>query len=394
MTNRAKTILLLSYICIATFSAAIITPALPIIEHVYHLSDGALEWIVSIFMIGYVIGQLIYGPLANHFGRVKALQIGLAINVIGVLLCLLAIQVHSYHLLLAGRLITALGSASGLSCTFMLLNESLSPTDAKHAMAFTVVSFSLGVGLAVTLGGIITEYLNWTATFWLLLLHGVIMLALTRLLTETLTKPVRVNFRDIFKHLHYNLTHKKLVVFSLGAGLMTAFAYGYSATAPLYAAKVLLLTASQYGYWNLINLVGMLGAGFLGAKLIKHYGAKRVFVAGLMITLFALISLWLLSSMHSASIGWFFTTTTLLYFSGGLVFPAASYYASNATDDKAHAASAMSFINIGSGTISVIIIGYLPFSSAISLSAVLTGFLVLLVALVLPYLIHCDRLEH
>jgi MFS family permease len=385
MTNHAKTFLLLSYISIATFSAAIITPALPVIERSFHLGHGALEWIVSIFMIGYVLGQLLYGPLANHFGRVRSLQIGLSINIVGILLDILAVYIHNYHLLLAGRLITALGAASGLSCTFMLLNESLPPAEAKHAMSFSVISFSLGVGMAVTLGGIITQYLNWSVTFWVLLLHGVIMLATTRLLTETLTQPIRVNFGRMLKDLYHNISHKKLLVFSMAVGLMTVIAYGYSATAPLFAHHILHLSASQYGYFNLINLAGMLGAGFAGAKLIKNFGLKKTLstaFAGLALTI---ISLWLLSSTGSTSIAWFFITTTALYLFGGLIFPAASYIASNATDDKAHASSATSFINVASGTVGVIVIGYLPLSDITSLATVITAFFALSILLILPY---------
>ena len=78
--SRFNLIWLLSYISIASVSAAIITPALPEIQIQYALNLGTVEWIVSAFLIGYVFGQLIYAPLANQFGRLKALRIGLIIN--------------------------------------------------------------------------------------------------------------------------------------------------------------------------------------------------------------------------------------------------------------------------------------------------------------------------
>jgi MFS transporter, DHA1 family, multidrug resistance protein len=74
ITSKLSMIWLLSYISIASVSAAIITPALPNIEHTFALSTGTVEWIVSAFLIGYVIGQLVYGSLANCYGRIKALQ--------------------------------------------------------------------------------------------------------------------------------------------------------------------------------------------------------------------------------------------------------------------------------------------------------------------------------
>ena len=81
--SQSKIVLLLSYITIASISAAIITPGLPLIEHSYELGHGALEWVISIYLLGYMLGQLIYGPLANQFGRLWALRCGLLLNLLG-----------------------------------------------------------------------------------------------------------------------------------------------------------------------------------------------------------------------------------------------------------------------------------------------------------------------
>ena len=107
--NIYKTILLLSYICIASFSAAIVTPALPQIGSFFHITSSSLSWVVSIFLVGYVIGQLIYGPIANRFGSLNALRSGLVINLIGIIICLIGIESSMYMVILAGRFITALG---------------------------------------------------------------------------------------------------------------------------------------------------------------------------------------------------------------------------------------------------------------------------------------------
>lgn len=74
--GKLKIALLLSYVCIASISATIITPALPQIENTYSLNYGDVQWVVSIFLMGYVVGQLIYAPLANRFGRLNALRTG------------------------------------------------------------------------------------------------------------------------------------------------------------------------------------------------------------------------------------------------------------------------------------------------------------------------------
>ena len=84
-----KGFLILNYIPIAAISSTIITPALPNIKECYALSYGQLEWIVSIFLIGYMLGQLIYGPWANYVGRVFVLRVGLIISLVGLVICYL-----------------------------------------------------------------------------------------------------------------------------------------------------------------------------------------------------------------------------------------------------------------------------------------------------------------
>jgi len=91
-----KITILLSYICIASASAAIITPALSQIESTFHLAHGSVEWVVSIFLLGYALAQLLYGPLANRFGRIVALRCGLVLNLIGIIICLISLPVDSY----------------------------------------------------------------------------------------------------------------------------------------------------------------------------------------------------------------------------------------------------------------------------------------------------------
>lgn len=363
MNNSFKTGLLLSYICIASLSAAMITPALPHIQSFFDLSKGAVEWVVSIFLLGYAIGQLIYAPIANHYGRLKALRTGLLINLLGILICMSSAYMHLFSLLLVGRLITALGAASGLTCTFMLINELLPKDRAKHAMSLAIVSFTSGIGLAVLLGGIITQYLQWQDCFIALLIHGIVMFVLTYQFKETLVEAKPIHPVTILKHYRAAFSHAYLIIFALVVGFVSFFSYGYSAAAPIYAQKILHLNASQYGYWNTINMIGMLCSGFLGAHLMKNHHEKRVLYIGFSGVFLGLCMLVIMTitSIHNPFL--FFITTSFLYLTSGLLFPAASHEASNAISDRASASSVMSFINMGSAMLGVIIMGYLPLPS-------------------------------
>lgn len=350
-----KTAILLSYICIASISAAIITPALPHIADFYGISKSAVASVVSIFLIGYVIGQLVYGPIANRYGRLTALRIGLIINLLGIVLCWFSAQNHAYHLLLIGRLITALGASSGLACTFMLLNESLSTEQARHAMSYTIVAFTFGIGLAVLLGGMITQYLHWQDCFVLLFVHGIVMFLLTYQFKETLKIPKAIHLSSIVKQYMGAFQSKQVVIYGLTVGFVSVFTYGYSAAAPIYTQKIMGLSAGEYGYWNILNMVGMCLSGFLSALLVKKYGEKKVLGCSLLLVAPGILILGLIAAFQWQNKLLFFIDTSYLYLITGLLFPSASYFASNAIEDKASASSVMSFLNMGAAVLSVVL---------------------------------------
>ena len=380
-TSRFNLIWLLSYISIASVSAAIITPALPEIQAQYSLSLGTVEWLISAFLIGYVLGQLIYGPLANQFGRLKALRIGLIINLLGIAICLISFEMNACWLLIIGRLITALGAASGLACTFMLINEWLPVGQRKTAMAYSVLSFALGVGIAVLIGGVIAEYWHWQGCFWFLLAHGLIMLWGTCIFSETLVTAKPIHPLTIIHDYWHALSSMKLVVFSLVVGCCSSIAYCFSAAGPQIAQDLLKLSAAEYGYWNCLNIIGMLLGGLVVKQLLARLPVNTVIAIGffgIALGIGNLISIW---NMGSQSALWFFLTTASLYLFSSLLFSGGSIIASNALTDKASAAAMMSFVNVGFATLSVILMGYLVSNPLLGFAIILSLTWVLVVGL-------------
>ncbi|MCE0723284.1 MULTISPECIES: MFS transporter [Legionella] len=374
---------LLNYISIASVSAAIITPALPKIQTEYALGPGVIEWIVSAFLIGYVVGQLIYGPLANRFGRLKALRVGLVINLIGLVVCLLALLQESYWLLIGGRLITALGAASGLACTFMLINEWLPEAQRKTAMAYSVLSFALGIGIAVVIGGIITEFFHWQGCFWILLVHGLIMLWGTRIFSETLIHPKSIYILTIVRDYYAALASAKLVIFSLVVGCCSAISYCFSAAGPQISEEILKLSAAEYGYWNILNIIGMLLGGLLAKRLLTRFSANQLISIGFLGVAVGIINLLIMWYFGKQSSLWFFLITASLYLFSSFLFSGGSFVASNALKDKASAAAMMSFVNMCFATLSVIVMGYLMLNPLLSFIIILSFVWLLVVALLL-----------
>ena len=377
--NKFHTALLLSYICIASMSAAIITPAFPVIQNEFSLTKGALSWLITIFMLGYVFGQLIYGPLANKYGRLNALRFGLLLNIVGLLICLIFSFgfFKSFDGLLFGRFITALGSSAGLVCTFILINEMYPAEEARGLMAYTVVSFTLGLAVSVTLGGLITEYMSWQITFIVLLIQGILMWLGTFKFSETLKISKPLIWHSILTQYKTAILNRKLLIFSLFLSFVSFMNYGYSAVAPLIAHNILLLSPAEYSYWNLLNMIGMLLSGVIGKVYIQKYGMIKVFAIGISGMSIVILMLIIFSLMQHKEAAFFFSTTTLGYFFTGLLFPCGAFYASTAIDDRASASAIMNFINMGGSMLVVALMGYLPFKVVYTYVSVFSIFFIL-----------------
>src|SRR5262245_16122030 len=107
----------------ASMGAIIFAPALPAIAQYFHISQGHSQLTITLFLLGYSIGQLIYGPLANRFGRKPAFYIGIAIATVGSLISIASEPLHSFNALILGRLLEALGSSAGLVISFTVIND-------------------------------------------------------------------------------------------------------------------------------------------------------------------------------------------------------------------------------------------------------------------------------
>lgn len=373
--NIFKTIMLLSYISVASASAAIITPALPILQHYFSTGHGAIELVVTLFLVGYMVGQLLYGPLANRLGRLGALRLGFTINLVGIAICLLSSPTQSYSLLLIGRLVTALGASAGLSCTFMLINELMEETQAKQALSYAVVSFTLGFGVSIFISGFITQYLSWTVIFWLLMLHGVIMLISTWLFSEPLQQKQSIHIGAIVRGYLSAFRSQELVIFALFLGFVSSFSYCYSTAAPMVAHSYLNIAPASYGSWNLLTMIGMLAGALTAAPLMKAFSTTKMLLITVALFSLGLVSFIAQLSLQSHSLIWFFATATYLYFFASWLFPCSSYFASNAISDRANASAAMNFINMASAMCTVTIMGYLPWTAFASFIVVLAVFL-------------------
>lgn len=339
-------------ISFASVNAVLFTPALPEITGFFSISNNTAQQTITWFLIGYTFGQLIYGPIANRFGRKPALYIGVGLQILSSLLCVVAGVMHLYFLLIVGRFLLALGSGVGLKMTFTLVNECYNPKVASQKISYLLLAFAITPGLGIALGGVLTSYFGWTSCFYASALYGLLLFILIMKLPETqkILDYRAFEIRHLLTHYWMQFKNIQLVVGGLLMGSVTCFIYSFAAIAPFLTNKYFAMNSTEYGYANLLPPIGLLMGSLLSAQLVKKYSLKMIMAIGILFTALGALSMLILISFHLGAIYSIFIPTIIIYFGLCFVLANASAIAMSHTKDKAHGSAVMNFINMGFAT--------------------------------------------
>lgn len=376
--------LLFLLISFGSVSAVLFTPALPAISQYFEVGDSAVGLTITLFLIGYALGQLLYGPLANGLGRKRALYIGITGEIVASLLCIYAGYLHAFGLLVFARLLMALGASVGLKMSFTLVADSWGVQEGNRIISHLTIAFAITPGLGVALGGLLTEFMGWQSCFYALAIYGLFLLYLTYHMPETAPSIDKnaLKFRMIVKKYVNILKNTRLLYGALLMGTCTAFVYLFAAIAPFLAAHAMHLNPTQYGLWNLLPPIGIL----LGSQLAAYFAQRFSLLTGLCVGLVivALGTFWMFGIFWSSPalpIG-LFLPSAFIYLGISLIFPNASSQALHSCIDKSSASAMMNCINVGVATICVLLSGMFNIQSNLFLPLfyiILTSFIFLLI---------------
>ena len=181
-------------------------PAIPTIAQDLQVSIETVQLTVSTFLAGFALGQLFYGPLADSLGRKPVMLFGLGVFVLASIGCVLA---NSLPLLLACRLLQALGGAAGSVVVNALLRDLFRDDEFVRAMTLVILTMTLAPLVAPLLGGALL-HIGWRAIFVLLvvlgsLVWGVVAWRLPETLRPELRQPLRpasvlANYGHVLRH--------------------------------------------------------------------------------------------------------------------------------------------------------------------------------------------------
>ena len=245
---------------------------------------------LSIFFIGLAVGQLIYGPLIDRYGRKPPLLAGVSLFACASLLITAAPTVESF---IALRFLQAVGGAAGMIVSRAIIADMFTPPEAARVLSLMMMVQSLGPILAPVLGGYIVASLGWRTVFLFLTLFGLAcLLAVKWGLPETLSFDQRRQERiaDIFGVWLRLMTSRTFILPALTCSFVFAGLFAFITASPFVYMQLHGVSERNYGWLFGINALGLILAAQMNRILLRQLTAATLVRAGLIVmTIGALI---------------------------------------------------------------------------------------------------------
>ncbi|RIX81234.1 multidrug effflux MFS transporter [Acidovorax cavernicola] len=259
-----------------TLAMHVFVPALPVAAKSLGAGMGAMQMTVSLYILGLAAGQLVYGPLADRFGRRPVLLAGLAIYAVSGLAAAVAPDVHA---LIAARLFQAVGGCAGLVLGRSIVRDTAEPQEATRRLALMNLMVAVGPSVAPLIGGALATALGWRSIFYALFALGVTgFLFAWRLLPETGAPGTALDGAALARNYRQLVGSRAFVGFSVGGGCATTSMYAFIASAPFIFVDQLHRPAHEAGIYLAILVSGVWLGSFLTSRLISRVRLDRLMV--------------------------------------------------------------------------------------------------------------------
>jgi DHA1 family bicyclomycin/chloramphenicol resistance-like MFS transporter len=266
-------------------------PAMPTIAAEFGVSDGSVQMTLSAYVLGFAVGQLFYGPLADSLGRKPVILFGTFCFALAAAACALS---HSVDQLIYMRLLHGLSAAAASVVINALMRDMFTKDDFSRMMSFVVLVMTVAPLLAPLLGGALLLLFNWHAIFWIMSLAALVASVLVLLyIRETLPRERRQKFhlRTTIGNFGALFRHKRVFCYMLASGFSFAGLFSFLSAGPFVYININGVSPQHFGYYFALNVVFLFIMTLINSRSVGRFGAQRMFRLGLLIQL--LMGIWM-----------------------------------------------------------------------------------------------------
>jgi DHA1 family bicyclomycin/chloramphenicol resistance-like MFS transporter len=282
-SRRSPLVLLVLVTAIAPAALHMLVPSLPLLAAAFAAPAASVQLVLTLFLAGIAVGQLVYGPVSDRLGRRPVLIAGLVLFLSGTVLCGLA---WSLRVLIVGRVLEACGGCAGMVLGRAIVRDLFDRERAASAIATITMAMSLAPSISPAIGAYLAQWVGWRADFALLGAVGAVVLVLTiAKLEETHARPTTVNLAGMVGSFALLLRSPAFFGFAFATAFTSASWFTFLASAPYLLSEVLHRPPSTYGLMILLPMVGYILGNAGVARLSVQLGSIRLYIFGLVLSL-------------------------------------------------------------------------------------------------------------
>jgi MFS transporter, DHA1 family, multidrug resistance protein len=268
----ALTALLAALSAIGPLTTDMYLPSLPDIARQLDASTAQVQLTISAYLIGFAVGQILYGPVSDRHGRKPILLAALALYCIASLVCALS---TSIEMLITARFVQALGGSGGIVLARAVVRDLYSGARAGRELSLIGSVMALAPVLAPIAGGLLQTGFGWRSIFVILVAAGLAGAGIVwLLLPETLARPAAepvspstmlASYRAVARNRAY-LAYLGLATASY-AGL-----FAWISGASFVLQNLYGLTPFSFGIAFALGSIGYMTGATLAARLVMRRG--------------------------------------------------------------------------------------------------------------------------
>ena len=261
-------------------------PALPGMASSLGTTASLVQLTVSVFLIGFALGQLIYGPLADRFGRRPAMMGGLVLFGLASIVCLFAPNIET---LIVARFFQALGVSAGQVISRAIIRDRHEGSDTSRMLAYATVFIGVASATLPVAGSFLSVWLGWRVVFAIHLgVSAGFLLLIWFGFEETIRKrdPAATRIGPMSRNIVRLLADRTFSAYMASLSFMLGAALAFITGSSFVFVEVFGLQPQNFGF-VFTGVAGSFAVGSLVAgRLVRRFEARRLFLgAGILVAL-------------------------------------------------------------------------------------------------------------
>ncbi len=251
-------------------------PALPAIAGDLQAPPALVQASLAAYFIGIALGQALYGPFSDRWGRKPALYLGLGVFALSSAACALTSEVH---FLIACRFLQALGGCAPLVVPRAVVRDHFDQQASVRALSLLILVMGLAPILAPLIGGQLLITWGWRAIFWLLGAYGAISLTVVALLLPE-SLPVharRAQPPAVVLSTYWRLLRdRSFMGWVLSGGMIFSGLLAYISGSSFVFIELFKVRPERFGFFFGANAIGLIAASQVNGWLARRFHPRQV----------------------------------------------------------------------------------------------------------------------